>query len=433
MTETTPGTASRLAAARVLDAVLHRGRSLKGEFGTELPNLADPRDRALVEAICFAALRNRARYAAALTAWVPKPLGRGDEPLRALLYVGFAQLDALKLPAHAAVDATVEATRALGRAHQAGMVNALLRRAQREGFPPADPAQVWPEWLLAEIRRDWSEHADAILDASAAPAPLWLRVNRLNTTRDEYLLRLQAAGIAATAHDALPDALRIEDSLAVTDLPGFEDGVASVQDGSAQAVADALAPVSGGRVLDACVAPGGKAAHLLERDPSLRLLALDIDSRRLRRTADTLRQVGVEAAAELKAADAAEPAAWWDGVPFDAALIDAPCSATGIVRRQPDILLHRRPGDIDALVVTQARLLDAVWTTLAPGGVLVYATCSILKRENADQIDAFLARTPDASAEPLAETFGHVAGEGRQRLPGEDGMDGFFYARLRKA
>ena len=432
MNATTQGTASRLAAARVLDAVLHRGRSLKGEFGTELPQIADSRDRALVEAICFAALRNRARYAAALTAWVPKPLGRGDEPLRALLYVGFAQLDALKLPAHAAVDATVEAVRSLGRAHQAGMVNALLRRAQREGFPPADPAQVWPDWLLAEVRRDWPEHADAILAASAAPAPLWLRVNRLNTIRDDYLLRLQAAGIAATVHAALPDALRIEDSLAVTDLPGFEEGVASVQDGSAQAVADALAPVAGGRVLDACVAPGGKAAHLLERDPGLRLLALDIDSRRLRRTAETLRRVGVDAAVELKAADAAEPAAWWDGVPFDAALIDAPCSATGIVRRQPDILLHRRPGDIDALVVTQARLLDAVWTTLAPGGVLVYATCSILRRENADQIDAFLARTPDASAEPLAETFGHAAGAGRQRLPGEDGMDGFFYARLRK-
>lgn len=428
----TSGIASRLVAARVLDAVLHRGRSLKGEFGAELPKLGDPRDRALVEAICFAALRERARYASALNAWVPKPLGKRDEPLRALLYVGFAQLDALQLPAHAAVDATVEAARALGRAHQAGMVNALLRRAQRDGFPPADPAQVWPQWLLAEVRRDWPQHADAILAASAAPAPLWLRINRLKTTRDAYLQSLEDAGIAARIHDALPDALRIEDSLAVADLPGFDEGLASVQDGSAQAVADAMAPSKGARVLDACVAPGGKAAHLLERDPSLRLLALDIDSRRLRRTAETLKRVGVDAAVELKAADAADPAAWWDGVPFDAVLIDAPCSATGVVRRQPDILLHRRPGDLDALLFTQAQLLDAGWTVLAPGGVLVYATCSILRRENAEQIDAFLARAPDAVAEPLAETFGHEAGAGRQRLPGEDGMDGFFYARIRK-
>lgn len=426
------GIESRLAAARVLDAVLHRGRSLKGEFGAELPKLGDPRDRALVEAICFAALRERARYASALNAWVPKPLGKRDEPLRALLYAGFAQLDALQLPAHAAVDATVEAARALGRAHQAGMVNALLRRAQRDGFPPADPAQVWPQWLLAEVRRDWPQHAEAILAASAAPAPVWLRVNRLKTTRDAYLQSLQDAGIAARAHDALPDALRIEDSLAVSVLPGFDEGLASVQDGSAQAVADAMATSKGARVLDACAAPGGKATHLLERDPSLQLLALDIDSRRLRRTAETLKRVGVDAAVELKAADAADPAAWWDDVPFDAVLIDAPCSATGVVRRQPDILLHRRPGDLDALLLTQARLLDAAWTMLAPGGVLVYATCSILRRENADQIDAFLTRTPDAVAEPLTETFGHEAGAGRQRLPGEDGMDGFFYARIRK-
>jgi 16S rRNA (cytosine967-C5)-methyltransferase len=427
-----PGTASRLAAARVLDAVLHRGRSLKGEFADALPKLADPRDRALVEAICFAALRERARYAAALDAWMAKPLGQRDAPLRALLYVGFAQIDALRLPAHAAVDATVEAARALGRTHQAGMVNALLRRALREGLPQADPAQAWPAWLLAEIRGDWPAQADAVLAASAKAAPLWLRVNRLKSSRDAALAALQTAGIAATAHPTLTDALRIEDSMAVADLPGFDEGRISVQDGSAQAVANALAPPAGARVLDACAAPGGKAAHLLERDPSLQLLALDIDSRRLRRTAETLRRVGVDAAVELKAADATHLAAWWDGTPFDAVLIDAPCSATGIVRRQPDILLHRQPADIDALVSTQARLLDALWPVVAPGGALVYATCSILARENADQIDAFLARTPDASAEPLAETFGHAAGSGRQRLPGEDGMDGFFYARLRK-
>jgi 16S rRNA (cytosine967-C5)-methyltransferase len=427
-----PGTASRLAAARVLDAVLHRGRSLKGEFADALPKLADPRDRALVEAICFAALRERARYAAALDAWMAKPLGQRDAPLRALLYVGFAQIDALRLPAHAAVDATVEAARALGRTHQAGMVNALLRRALREGLPQADPAQAWPAWLLAEIRGDWPAQADAVLAASAKAAPLWLRVNRLKSSRDAALAALQTAGIAATAHPTLTDALRIEDSMAVADLPGFDEGRISVQDGSAQAVADVLAPPAGARVLDACAAPGGKAAHLLEHDPSLRLTALDVDPRRLRRTAETLKRVGVDATVALKTADATHLAAWWDGTPFDAVLIDAPCSATGIVRRQPDILLHRQPADIDALVSTQARLLDALWPVVAPGGVLVYATCSILARENAGQIDAFLARTADAVAESLDARYGHAAGAGRQRLPGEDGMDGFFYARLRK-
>ena len=429
---TTSGTAPRLAAARVLDAVLHRGRSLKGEFAKALPTLDDARDRALVEAICFAALRERARYAAALDAWVAKPLARRDDPLKALLYVGFAQLDALQLPAHAALDATVEAARALGRTHQAGMVNALLRRAQREGLPAADPAQAWPAWLLAELRRDWPDDADAILAASAAPAPLWLRVNRRLGSRDAYLERLREAGIDAVAHDTLPDALRLDASRAVAELPGFADGAVSVQDASAQAVADVLAPAPGARVLDACAAPGGKAAHLLERDPTLRITALDIDARRLRRTTETLARVAPDAAVDLKAADATYPPDWWDGIPFDAVLIDAPCSATGIVRRQPDILLHRRESDLDALVATQMALLDALWPTVAPGGTLVYATCSLLARENAVQVDAFLARTPDAVAEPLDARFGRVAGPGRQRLPGEDGMDGFFYARLRK-
>lgn len=431
------GAASRLAAAHILDAVLHRGRSLKAEFAAQLPSLDDPRDRALVEAICFAVLRQRARYAAALDAWVAKPLGRRDAPLRALLYAGFAQIDALGLPAHAAVDATVEAARAMGRTHQAGMVNALLRRALRDGLPKADTAAHWPAWLLEMLRADWPEQADTILAASAEPAPLWLRVNRRLGARDTYAERLRAAGVlgevsaADALPDTLPDAIRLPHSLAVSELPGFDAGEVSVQDASAQAVADALAPAAGARVLDACAAPGGKAAHLLERDPSLRLTALDIDARRLRRTADTLARIG--AAADCRAADAIDTAAWWDGTPFDAILIDAPCSATGIVRRQPDILLHRRAEDIDALAATQAQLLDALWPTLAPGGVLLYATCSVLRRENALQVEAFLTRTPDASADALDAGFGQVDGPGRQRFPGEDGMDGFFYARLRKA
>ncbi|MGH8030777.1 MAG: 16S rRNA (cytosine(967)-C(5))-methyltransferase RsmB [Luteimonas sp.] len=427
-----PGTHSRLVATRVLHAVLHRGRSLKAELTQALPALADVRDRALVEAICFAALRQHARAAAAIGAWIAKPLPKRDQELAALLQVGFAQLDPLGLPAHAAVDATVEAARALGRAHQAGLVNALLRRAQREGLPTVAADAAWPPWLRARLRNDWPDDVDAIVQASATPAPLWLRVNRARGTTAAYAQRLHDAGIDATAVDGLDDALRIETSLSVAALPGFADGDVSVHDASAQRAADAFDLRNGARLLDACIAPGGKAAHLLERDSSLRLTGLDIDAARLARVRGTFARLHIGGNARLLAADAGDVAAWWDGKPFDAVLLDAPCTATGIVRRQPDVLLHRRASDLATAVALQRRLLDAAWRVLGDGGVLLYATCSILAAENAEQLDAFLARTPDAIAEPLDETFGRIAGAGRQRLPGEDGMDGFFYARVRK-
>ena len=418
---------------RTLDAVLHRGRSLKAELAAALPGLEDPRDRALVEAICFAALRQRARYDAALKAWIAKPLAKRDSELRALLLAGFAQIDALGLPAHAAVDATVEAARSLGRAHQAGMANALFRRALREGLPAADAADAWPAWLRMRLQADWPQDYRAIPDAGAVPAPTWLRVNARRIARDAYAEKLREAGIESAAPEHFGEALRIEDSVAVAALPGFDAGEVSIQDGAAQRVADAFAPPRGARVLDACAAPGGKSAHLLERDPSLRMTAIDSDARRLRKVADTLARLGVEENVALRAADATEPGAWWNGEPFDAILLDAPCSATGIVRRQPDILLHRRESDLAALTALQASLLDAAWTMVRPGGVLLYATCSILKAENETQAAGFLARTPDAAAEDLDERFGRAAGAGRQRLPGEEGMDGFFYVRFRKA
>ncbi|MDR6842081.1 16S rRNA (cytosine(967)-C(5))-methyltransferase RsmB [Pseudoxanthomonas sacheonensis] len=425
-----PGVATRVLAAKVLEAVIHRGRSLKGELVTALAQLPDPRDRALLEAICFSALRQRARYDAALQLWLQKPLGEKDGDLRSLLLVGFAQIDAMGLPAHAALSATVEAARTLGRPHQAGMVNALLRRAQREGFPESDPAAAWSAWLRKKINLEWGEHANAIFQASAHAAPLWLRVNRSKGTRDEYASRLQEADIVSSIDPNLSDALRIDLPVAVSALPGFAEGDASVQDGSAQQVADALPLGPGAHVLDACAAPGGKAAHLLERDPSLRLLALDVDQRRLNRVRETLTRIGAQA--EFRVADASDTQTWWNGEPFDAVLLDAPCSATGIVRRQPDVLLHRRPEDLSSLVALQARLLDGVWKTVKSGGVLLYATCSILKDENEHQLSRFVARTADAQPEALDARYGHAAGHGRQRLPGEQGMDGFFYALLRK-
>ena len=424
------GIATRVSAARVLDVVLHRGRSLKATLAAALPALADPRDRALVEAIVFTALRQRARFDAALEAWLAKPLGARDHELRALLHAGFAQLS-LGMPDHAVVAATVDAARALGRPHQAGLVNAVLRRAQREGLPAAGDEAAWPRWLAQRIRTDWPGQADAIFAASAEEAPMWLRVHARATTRDGYLERLHEAGIDGQVDASLPDAIRLDAALPVQQLPGFDDGVVSVQDGAAQRVADALSPRPQARVLDACAAPGGKAAHLAERDPSLRITALDVDPRRVRRMRDAFVRLKLDI--EAAAVDATRPDTWWDGVPFDAILLDAPCSATGIVRRQPDVLLHRRETDIAALVDAQATLLDAAWPMLAAGGTLLYATCSILREENAAQVEAFLARTADAALEPLEAGFGHDTAFGAQRLPGEAGMDGFFYARLRKA
>ncbi len=423
------GVAVRVFAAKAIDAV-YRGRSLKAELAATLPKIHDVRDRALLEAICFTALRQRARYDAALKSWLQKPLGAKDGELHALLLAGFAQLDELQLPAHAALSATVEAARALGRPHQAGMVNAILRRAQREGLPPVDASATWPQWLKRKIESDWPAFAGAIFANSAQAAPLWLRVNRRKLSRDAYAEKLDELGLSFTVDDELPEAIRIDEPVAVNALPGFAEGEISVQDGSAQLVADAVAPAAQSRVLDACAAPGGKTMHLLERDASLRLLALDVDARRLQRVGENLARNGLHA--ELRQADAADPAGWWNGEFFDSVLLDAPCSATGIVRRQPDVLLHRREADIAALTALQAKLLDSLWKLLQPGGVLLYATCSVLKDENERQIDAFLARTPDALAEPLDARFGHASGAGRQCLPGEGGRDGFFYARLRK-
>lgn len=427
-----PGVAPRVVAARVLDAVLHRGRSLRAELGPGLTTLADPRDRALAEAIVLAVLRAPSRYAATLDAWMPKPLPRRDALVRALLMVGLAQIDPLGLPPHAAVGATVEAMRAIGQTHRAGLANALLRRALREDVPAGDPRADWPGALRTRVEADWPDDRDAIFAASVATPPMWLRVNRARTTRDDYLATLEAAGMQASVDGALADALRLDVAVPVATLPGFDEGRVTVQDASAQAVADALAPPPGARVLDACAAPGGKTTHLLERDATLVMTAIDVKPARLRQVEAALHRLGFDGRARLVAADAADVPSWWDGVPFDAVLLDAPCSATGIVRRQPDVLLHRRESDVDALLVLQARLLDALWTTLAPGGVFVYATCSILRDENARQVEAFLARTPDACVEPLDARFGREDGPGRQVLPGERGRDGFFYARLRK-
>jgi len=430
-----PGAELRAQAARSLAAVLVQGRSLKAELARVLPGIADTRDRALLEAICFGVLRHYRRYEYVLDSWMQRPLRERDAEVHCLLLAGLAQIDALQLSAHAAVGATAEAARALGRSAQVGLVNALLRRALREPWPQSDLPAVQlshPDWLAAALAQAWPQQHQEILAANNSPAPMWLCVNPRQATREDYLARLQAAGIDAVAPEQPVHALRLATPRAPDTLPGWSEGACWVQDGAAQLAVEALAPAPGAAVLDACAAPGGKSAQLAAAlDKHGSLLAVDIDARRLRRVGATLTRLRLtQPGIELLAGDATQPDLIAGGRRFDAILLDAPCSATGIIRRQPDIKWNRRAEDIGALAQLQARLLDALWPRLAPGGRLLYATCSVLPEENARQVESFLARTPLARALPLGARFGRDSGPGRQRLPGEDGMDGFYYALI---
>lgn len=432
-----PGAALRAEAARVLVAVLDDGRSLKAVLSAALPKIADPRDRGLLEAIVFAALRHERRYTFVLSRWLSRPLPVGtakDRAVARLLLVGLAQLDALGMAPHAAVGATVDAVKQLGRDGLAGLFNALLRKATREPWAVPDARAVrtsHPDWMVRRFEADWPERVDALLEANNTEAPLWLRANAPRIGREVVAARWSEAGIASEPGPAR-DSLRVLERANPTQLPGFDDGAFHVQDLAAQLAVEALGPVQGQRVLDACAAPGGKTLGLMSAvGDGGEVLALDVDAKRLERVRSLVQAVGPSLARfEARAADAADVESWHDGRTFDAILLDAPCSATGILRRQPDIKAHRREDDIAALAATQARLLDALWPLLAPGGRLLYATCSVLREENDRQVEAFLARHADAQLLPLDARFGHDTGHGMQRFPGEDGGDGFFYALL---
>jgi 16S rRNA (cytosine967-C5)-methyltransferase len=440
MTTAAPaGVQVRVEAAKIIAAVCFSGRSLKSALPAARDALADPRDRALCEAIVLAALRFLPRYEFWLKRLLQKPLNKSAQPAHALLLAGLAQLHALALADYAAIYASVEAARRLNQSHLAGLVNALLRRFLRErdaleAAAANDPqaATAHPVWLLEALRRDWPGEAEAICAGNNREAPLWLRINLRRTSREAYAELLRQQGIESVASSLAPAALRIVEPVSPLSLPGWFEGLISVQDLAAQLAAPLLDVQAGDRVLDIGAAPGGKTAHLLELAPGLaELVALDISQSRQARTGQTLQRLGL--AATLQTGDATQPETWWDGTPFDRILIDAPCSATGVIRRQPDIKLHRRRGDIDALIATQAKLLDSAWPLLRTGGRLVYATCSVLRGENERQLDAFLARTPNARALPLPAELGRACGVGAQRLPGDEDGDGFFYAALEKA
>lgn len=427
---------ARAIAAQALVAVAIDGASLREALVSAQSQLADPRDRALLTAMANEGARWWLRFDAALDHLLDKPLRKREPLIHVLLVVGLVQLEIMQVPQHAAVAATVEAARHLQRAPFANLVNAVLRRWLRErtalnarldGDPQLRSAH--PAWLIEAIVHDWADDAEAILTADNQPAPPMLRVNRRMAVREAVMLALQAHGIGAQPHAFLPDALILDEHADIARLPEFRDGKLSVQDGAAQLAADLLDIHDDMRVLDACAAPGGKTCHLLER-ANLDLVSLELEPVRAARIRDNLARLHLRCA--VRVGDAGEPASWGDGKPFERILLDAPCSATGVIRRHPDIKLHRRPQDITVLAQGQRRLLDALWPLLQSGGRMVYATCSTLRAENECVIADFLRTHPDARALPIELPAGRAAGAGWQILPGEASLDGMYYAVLGK-
>lgn len=428
----------RLAAALALAQVLQGKASLAGTLPGLLPKVA-ARDRALAQDLAFGAARWQPRLALLAEKLLRKPFKASERDLEALLLVGLYQLFHTRIPAHAAISETVACAAKLHKTFAKGLLNAVLRNAQRRGQAlldelAGDPVllSAHPHWLLGQLQEAWPDHWPGICAANNQHPPLCLRVNSLLGSRQAYLERLTALGIQAAPCRWAPHGIRLVSPCPVEQLPGFAEGWVSVQDEAAQLAAGLLELAPGQRVLDACAAPGGKTCHLLESQPQLaRLIALDLEPARLRRVDENLRRLGLQA--NLVAADARDTAAWWDGRPFARILLDAPCSATGVIRRHPDIKLTRQMADIAPLASLQGELLDRLWPTLEAGGLLLYATCSLLPTENRQVIQAFLQRTKDAFEAPIDGDFGLAQSHGRQLLPEPQGPDGFYYAKLRKA
>lgn len=430
-----PGALVRADAARLLARVVLDGVSLRAPLEARNTR-GDVRDRALLAATLYASSRWWLRFEAMLAPLLERPLPAKVREIRTLLVLGMVQIDIMQMPEYAVVAACVDATRLLGQPRLAGLVNAVLRRFLRERTTlreRADADEVsrhaHPRWMIERFRADWPRDAEAILAANNCEAPLTLRVNRRRCQRDALIERLALEGVTAQAPGHLADGLLLDESTDVSRLPGFAEGYFSVQDGAAQQAVELIELEPGQRVLDACAAPGGKTAHMLER-ADIDVAALDVDATRLQRVNANLQRLHLSAS--VRQGDALNAASWWNGRRFDRILLDAPCSATGVIRRQPDIKLHRRAADVVALASTQARLLAALWPMLAVGGRLLYTTCSVLRAENEEVVDRFVAAESTARALPIAERYGRAAGVGRQNLPGNKGMDGFFYALLEK-
>ncbi|MFK3843958.1 16S rRNA (cytosine(967)-C(5))-methyltransferase RsmB [Serratia sp. NPDC087055] len=421
----------RSIAAKAIGQVLDQGQSLS----TVLPSLQktiSDKDRALLQELCFGTLRVLPQLEWCIQQLMAKPMTGKQRTLHYLLMVGLYQLLYTRIPAHAVLAETVEGAVALKRPQLKGLINGVLRQFQRQQeellqrAANNDSRYLHPSWLLKRIQQAYPAQWEQIIGANNQKPPMWLRVNRLHHSREDYLQLMEQAGIAAVPHTEYRDAVRLLAPCAVTDLPGFADGWVTVQDASAQGCVDLLDPRDGEQILDLCAAPGGKTTHILEAAPKAHVMAVDIDEQRLSRVKENLQRLRLHA--DVKLGDGRTPQQWCGDKQFDRILLDAPCSATGVIRRHPDIKWLRRDSDIADLAALQAEIIEAIWPHLKTGGVMVYATCSILPAENAEQVAAFLQRHADAR---LVET-GNDQQPGRQNLPHPEDGDGFFYAKLIK-
>ena len=434
----------RATAATVVARVVVGGSSLDSALALGEPQV-DPRDLPLLRELCYGTLRWYPRLSVVVNHLLSKPFKSRDGDIHALIACALYQLTETRIPSHAAINEAVSACRALNKMWAKGLVNAVLRRFQREQetfsdlFKDSEPYQsAHPEWLLSAFRESWPDQLPALIAANNGRGPLTLRVNLQRCQRDHYLAQLADVDIAASATSLSRVGIQLATPTPVTALPGFNEGLFSVQDEAAQLCAELLDPQPGHRVLDACSAPGGKACHLLEYQPGIReLLALDSDAERLLKVEESLARLGLSA--RTQCGDAAKLDDWWDGIPFERILLDAPCSARGVIRRHPDIKLLRKPADIAKLAAVQAELLEQLWLSLAPGGRLLYATCSVLSVENDQVVEKFVASHSDVRVLPVefdalcaAESALTAGGPGRQLLPTLNSHDGFYYALLEK-
>lgn len=420
-----PSLNASLRDAAIAVAAVARGRSLAS--GYPRAGVAEaPSSRAALLDFVHGTLRAYGRMPAITRALAAK--GEMDPAVEALLWCSLYALESGRYADYAVVDQSVRACEALGKAQAKGFVNALLRRYLRErgsidaAIASREEARFQhPGWWIDALRRTWPADWEFILAEGNRPPPMTLRVNRRRTTPEEYLSRLREAGLDANVLGE--SALRLHAPCPVDRLPGFDAGDVSVQDVGAQRAAPLLEARDGMSVLDACAAPGGKCAHLLEL-ADVRMLALDVDGERVARVRRNLDRLRLRA--DVRVADCTRPDDWWDGRAFDRILADVPCSGSGVVRRHPDIKWLRRPGDLERFAAKQGAILDALWRLLAPGGTLLYVTCSVFREENEAVVEAFCRRTPEAR--PLALPDGQPPG-----LPPGPDRDGFFHARIGRA